>query len=71
MFVFFRTPSELYRDLSVRTVVIPSGDKPSCVGDAPLDYAKDTSPDKVRYYYQTLVWVMVTRSILILLEPDL
>lgn len=49
LFVCHRKPSELYRDLTVRTVVIPSGDKPSCVGDAPLDYAKDTSPDKVRY----------------------
>lgn len=48
MFDRCRTQSELYRDLTVRTVVIPSGDKPSCVGDAPLDYAKDTSPDKVR-----------------------
>lgn len=31
----------------MRTVVIPSGDKPSVVADAPEDYAKDTSPDKV------------------------
>lgn len=35
-----------YKDLSVRTVVIPAGDKPSVVADAPEDYAKDTSPDK-------------------------
>ncbi|CAM9699290.1 unnamed protein product [Scytosiphon promiscuus] len=38
--------SGLYKDLSVRTVVIPAGDKPSVVADAPSDYAKDTSPDK-------------------------
>lgn len=37
----------MYEDLQVRTVVIPSGDKPSVVADAPEDYAKDTSPDKV------------------------
>lgn len=30
----------------MRTVVIPAGDKPSVVADAPEDYAKDTSPDK-------------------------
>ncbi|CAM9851422.1 unnamed protein product [Pylaiella littoralis] len=36
----------LYEDLKVRTVVIPAGDKPSVVADAPEDYAKDTSPDK-------------------------
>ena len=42
-----RDTSEAYRDLTVKTVVIPSGDKPSCVSDAPEDYPKDTSPDKV------------------------
>lgn len=26
--------------------MIPAGDKPSVVADAPQDYAKDTSPDK-------------------------
>eukprot|EP00903_Cladosiphon_okamuranus_P019298 g17739.t1 len=36
----------LHKKLSVRTVVIPAGDKPSVVADAPEDYAKDTSPDK-------------------------
>lgn len=36
----------MYKNLSVRTVVIPAGDKPSVVADAPEDYAKDTSPDK-------------------------
>ncbi len=36
----------LHKDLKVRTVVIPAGDKPSVVADAPEDYAKDTSPDK-------------------------
>lgn len=39
--------SGLYKNLTVKTVVIPSGDKPSVVADAPEDYAKDTSPDKV------------------------
>lgn len=37
----------------MKTVVIPSGDKPSVVADAPEDYAKDTSPDKVS---TTAVW---------------
>lgn len=40
------TRKDLFKDLRVRTVVIPSGDKPSVVADAPEDYAKDTSPDK-------------------------
>lgn len=39
--------TELCEELSVETVVIPAGDKPSVVADAPEDYAKDTSPDKV------------------------
>lgn len=43
-----RSSEDLFKDLRVRTVVIPSGDKPSVVADAPEDYAKDTSPDKVR-----------------------
>lgn len=43
-----RWSKDLFKDLRVRTVVIPSGDKPSVVADAPEDYAKDTSPDKVR-----------------------
>eukprot|EP00752_Nemacystus_decipiens_P018264 g16387.t1 len=44
LLVFVR--KDLYKNLSVRTVVIPAGDKPSVVADAPEDYAKDTSPDK-------------------------
>lgn len=39
--------TELFPGLEVKTVVIPTGDKPSVVADAPHDYAKDTSPDKV------------------------
>lgn len=38
--------TDLYKNLRVKTVVIPAGDKPSVVADAPEDYAKDTSPDK-------------------------
>ena len=41
-----RSWAGLDKNLSVRTVVIPAGDKPSVVADAPEDYAKDTSPDK-------------------------
>ncbi|CAM9349099.1 unnamed protein product [Laminaria digitata] len=44
LLVFAR--KDMFTDLRVRTVVIPSGDKPSVVADAPEDYAKDTSPDK-------------------------
>lgn len=39
----------------MRTVVIPSGDKPSVVADAPEDYAKDTSPDKVGIFCSTVL----------------
>lgn len=45
----FMKLSGLYKNLGVEAVVIPAGDKPSVVGDAPQDYAKDTSPDKVQY----------------------
>ncbi|CAM9222615.1 unnamed protein product [Ectocarpus sp. 4 AP-2014] len=44
LLVFVR--KDLYKNLGVKTVVIPAGDKPSVVADAPEDYAKDTSPDK-------------------------
>lgn len=63
-----RYSEDMFKDLRVRTVVIPSGDKPSVVADAPEDYAKDTSPDKVSY--QSAVVIRRIYQLRLLVMPD-